>query len=489
MGITLYTSRVILQVLGVNDFGIYNIVGGIIAMFGFISGSFSSATQRYITYESGKGEKGDVSKIFSTCLYVHIIIGVIVLLISEPIGIWFVVNKAIIPPERVNAALWVYQFAILSSALVIATVPLNATIIAYEKMGAFAAISVVDAVLKLIIVFFLTFVSYDRLIVYSLLIFISQTFIQFLYIHYCKKHLRTVKLIKIWDTEKVKEIASFALWGVLGNVSYLSYTQGLSLLLSTFFAPFVNAARGIAVQVQGAVNTFVTNFQMAVNPQITKLYANGNLLEMHKLVFRSSRFSFYLLLIISLPILFETERILQVWLGKVPNYTPLFLRLILLTTWINSVANPLIISVKATGQIWRYESVVAVIMLLILPISYVFLKIGFNAYIVFIVHLSMEIIAQIARIVITSKLVKFSICEYVNEVLIRILIVVVLSTIIPFACYQTMLDSWVRFISVSAVCFISSAIVIFLAGLSNEEKLFVKNKIKQKFGKSYGHKI
>lgn len=478
MAITLYTSRVVLQILGVTDFGIYNIVAGCIAMFGFISSSLSVATQRYITFELGKSKDGDVDKIISVCIFLHVAIAFFIIIVAEPIGLWFIHNKAVIPAERLNAAVWTYQFAILSTALLIIAVPLNAMIVAYEKMEAFAMISIVDAILKLVIVFLLPLFAIDRLIMYGALIFIAQLFIQSLYFVYCNRKIRRVKIYGGIDSKKIKEIASFASWSILGNVSYLTYTQGLNLLLSAFFAPVVNAARGIAVQVQGAVNSFVTNFQMAANPQITKLYASGNLDEMHTLVFRTSRLSFYLLLLVSLPVLFETHTILELWLGQVPGYSVVFLRLILLTTWINSIANPLVVSVKASGKIWQYESIVATIMLLILPISYVFLRQGFDAYIVFIVHLVMEIIAQAARIHITSKLINFSVLSYLKEVLYPIISVCVLSLIIPVIVYYLIDESWLKTIVMLIACLVSSIVAIYSIGLTPSERSLILNKIR-----------
>lgn len=477
MGITLFTSRVILQVLGVVDFGIYNLVGGIVAMFGFISGSLSTATQRFITFEIGKGEDGNVSTVFSTCLLLHAFIAIIVVLIADPVGLWFINNKLVIPPDRLYAAKWIFQFSILSTFVMIVSVPYNAEIIAHEKMKAFAAISIVEATLKLVIVYLLLLIDLDKLIVYGALIFLAQLSIQLLYVQYCHRSFPEVRVTFAINKTQVKEIGSFASWSILGNVSYLTYTQGLNLLLGTFFMPSVNAARGIALQVQGAVNTFVSNFQTAINPQITKNYAAGHLAEMHNLVFRSSRFSYFLLLILSLPFMLEAEPILKLWLGLVPDYTVVFLRLILLTTWINSFANPLIIAVKASGRVWEYESVVAVIMLMILPVSYVFLRLGFDAWIVFAVHLCIECVAQLFRIRISSRLVGFSIKDYMNEVLSKILLTGAAAVVIPLFAYHYMPQSWVSFFIVCTICIISTCMSVFYLGLTESERTVVLSKI------------
>lgn len=478
MSITLYTSRVILQVLGIEDYGIYNLVGGVIAMFGFVSASLSTATQRFITFELGKGDNGNPSSVFSTCLLLHITIALSIVLIAEPIGVWFIINKLVLPTERLTAAIWVFQFSIISTFVMIVSVPFNAEIVAHEKMSAFAMISIVEAILKLLIVYSLLLTHEDKLIVYGALILLTQILIQCLYYFYCKKNFEEVTLRLKVDRSRVREIGSFASWSILGNISYLTYTQGLNLLLGTFFMPTVNAARGIALQLQGAVNSFVANFQTAINPQITKTYAAGQITEMHKLVFRSSRFSFYLLLIISLPFVLEAEVILKLWLGVVPDYTVTFVRLIFLTTWINSFANPLIISVKASGQVWQYESIVAVIMLLILPISYVFLHLGFNAWIVFAVHLAMECVAQLARIKITGRLIGYSFSVYIKDVLIRIVSTGTIAVILPIAIYISLPDSWFKFFVVCSVCVISTLLTVFYVGLSKVERDFLKSKMK-----------
>ena len=477
MSISLYTSRVILQVLGVQDFGIYNLVGGIVALFGFISGSLSTATQRFITFEIGKKTEGNISKVFSISLILHILFALFVVLVAEPIGLWFTYNKLVIPADRIIATVWIFQFSIISAFVMMISIPFNALIVAYERMNAFAYISVAEAIMKLAIVFLLLFIAFDKLIVYGALMLIIQLIVITLYMVYCKKHFSNVRFVLQYDKKCYKAISGFAAWSITGNIAYLSYTQGLNILLGMFFQPMVNAARGIAVQIQGVVNTFVLNFQTAINPQITKNYSAGNLNEMHQLVFRSSRFSFYLLLFISMPFLLETKQILQIWLGVVPQYTVIFVRLILITTLINSFANPLIISVKATGKIWQYESVVAFLLLLILPISYWFLFMGFDAWIVFVVHLSIEIIAQVTRVIITGRLIAFSLSYYIRNVLCKILITGASSFTIPFLIYYYIERSVFSLIIISCICIVSTLLCVYFFGLIEDEKSFVNRKI------------
>lgn len=478
MVVTLFTSRVILQTLGVEDYGIYNVVGGIVAMFSFISSSLTAASQRFITFELGKGNVGDISKVFSTCLALHILLSIIIAIIVEPFGIWFIYNKLMIPAERLTAALWVFQFSILAMIVLFISVPYNALIVAYEHMNAFALVSIVDAGLRLFIAYSLcVFKNFDKLIIYGALMLVAQFVIRLCYTFYCKRVFTDVRYIKHIEKSLLFEMGKFASWSIFGNVAYLTYTQGLNLLLGTFFTPVVNAARGVAVQVQGAVNTFVNSFQTAINPQITKNYAAGNLNEMIALVFRSSRFSFYLLMILSIPVLLRTHDILTIWLVNVPDHTVTFVRIILVTTWINSIANPLIISVKATGNIKLYESTVGGLMLTILPVSYIFLHFGYPPEIVFFVHLSIECLAMIFRIWNAHSLIHFNLREYVMDVLLRIAFVAIISFVLSFIVSFKLSNGFWPTVLVFLASFFISLITVLLIGLEHRERLFLLNKI------------
>lgn len=284
MGISLYTSRVVLKTLGVEDYGIYNVVGGIVAMFGFINGSMSSATQRYITFALGKGDKKRLQTVFCTTLQIHVLIAGIIVLLGETIGLWFLYSKMQIPIDRMNAAFWVLQASIIDSAIKVISVPYNADIVAHEKMSAFAYISILEAVLKLAIVYVLVVFVFDKLILYAFLLLTVQILIRFCYSSYCNKHFEETKYRHIWDKALLKEMIGFAGWSMFGNLAAVLFGQGLNMLLNVFFGPVVNAARGIAVQVQIAIQQFVGNFQMALNPQITKTYATHKFESMHRLM-------------------------------------------------------------------------------------------------------------------------------------------------------------------------------------------------------------
>lgn len=293
--VSLYTSRVILQTLGVEDYGVYNVVGGMISMFTFLNGGMSSATSRYITFEIGKGNMEQLKKVFSTALQIHAIIALLIVLLGETLGLWLLMNELVIPNGRMGAAMWVYQCSIISSVVGIMSVPYNADIIAHEKMSAFAYISVLEIILKLLIVYLLLVLPFDKLKVYAILVLLVGLLIRYIYTRYCYKHFEESNYIHRLDKSLLMEMLSFASWSFWGNLAAVLYTQGLNMMLNIFFGPIVNAARGIATQVQGVIQQFVGNFQMALNPQITKTYAAGELQQMHSLMFRSARFSFMLL--------------------------------------------------------------------------------------------------------------------------------------------------------------------------------------------------
>lgn len=483
MAVSLFTSRVVLNTLGVEDFGIYNVVGGVVAMFGFLNGAMATSTQRYLTFELGRGNMVQLKKVFTTSIYIHGLISLAIIVLGETIGLWFLYNKMTIPPERMDAALWVYQMSILSSVVMIMSVPYNGSIIAHEKMGAFAYISVLEVVLKLVIVYILMIGHIDKLILYAILIFAVQILIRIIYGRYCGKHFEECRLIRIWDRRLFKEMMAFAGWNLWGNVAAVAFTQGVNILLNVFFSPVVNAARGVAVQVQSAITQFSLNFQMALNPQITKSYAAKDMRYMHSLIFRSSKFTFYLLLFLSLPVMLETKTILTLWLKTVPDYTVPFLRLMLCVSIIDAVANPLMVSAASTGHVRKYQSVVGGILLAILPISYMVLKLGGNPVSVFIVHLCICIVAFTVRLFIIRPMVQLNLSEYLVKVVMRCLTVAVLSLILPVVAYMLLPETIVSFLLVCLICAISVGIVAYTLGLSKNERLFVSKKITEVIAK------
>lgn len=476
MLVTLYTSRVVLNTLGVTDYGVYNVVGGVVAMFGFINGSMSSATQRYITFALGKGDMKRLQTVFSTALQIQFLIAALIVVLGETVGLWFMYTQMQIPADRMDAAFWVLQCSIVSTVVMIISVPYNADIIAHEKMSAFAYISILEVVLKLVIVFALVIFPFDKLIFYAFLILAVQLLIRFCYNHYCNKHFEESKYKHVRDKALFKEMTGFAGWSMFGNLASVLFGQGLNMLLNVFFGPVVNAARAISVQVQSAIQQFVGNFQMALNPQITKTYAKGEMSEMHKLMFRSARFSFYLLFFLSLPVLFETNFILTVWLKTVPENTVIFLRIMICTSLIYTLSNPLMVANQATGKVRKYQAVCGTILLMILPVSYVCLKLGCPAYSVFIVHFCMEAITQLVRMFMLRPLIGLKVRDYFINIYLRVAVVIALSVILPFLVYESMNDTVARFFAMCAVCVLSVGTVAYTVGLSKNERVFVRAK-------------
>lgn len=476
MLVSLYTSRVILQTLGVEDYGVYNVVGGVITMFTFLNSAMSSATSRYITFEIGKGNMEQLKKVFSTALQIHAIIALLIVILGETVGLWFLMNELVIPDGRMDAAMWVYQCSIVTAVVTIMSVPYNADIIAHEKMSAFAYISVLEILLKLAIVYLLVALPFDKLKVYAVLVLMVGLLIRCIYTRYCHKHFEESHYIHRIEKSLLKEMSSFAGWSFWGNLAGILYTQGLNMMLNIFFGPVVNAARGIATQIQSVVTQFVTNFQMALNPQITKTYASGELDKMHSLMFRSARFSFMLLFFLSLPILIETDYILTLWLGVVPENTAIFARIIIAISLIYTIANPCVIANQATGKVKVYQAVVGGLLLLILPISYIVLKMGAPAYSVFIVHFCVESVAQFARMYMLRNMIDLPLWSYVKNIYLPIMGVVFLSLVLPMLVYNNMQEGIIRFLIVGMTCVVSVAMTSLFIGMTRNERTFLIDK-------------
>ncbi len=478
MAVTLYTSRVVLRVLGVEDFGIFNVVAGVVAMFGFLNSSMSATTQRFISFSLGKGD-ANLNKVFSTCVLTHALIALGVLVLVESVGLWFLYNKMIIPEGRMDAAFWVFQFSALSTVVTVMSIPFNADIIAHEKMSAFAYISIVEVCLKLLIVFLLDVGNIDKLVLYGFLLLLVQCGIFLTYMGYCLRHFKESRFRFVYEKKLFSEVFSFAGWNLWGYLASILYTQGLNILLNVFFGPVVNAARGLANQVDGAIRLFASNFQMAINPQIVKTYAAKDLDSMHKLVFRSSKFSFFLLLALSLPVMIEAPVILRLWLSTVPDWTASFLRLMLVVVIVDSVANPLMTSAAATGRIKLYQSVLGGIQLLIVPVAYVVLRMGGEPNSVFVVHICICLIAFAVRLFIVRGMVGLSIKKYLMEVCVKNGVVTVVATVLPLTLYFSMNNSLLSAIVIVFVSLGSVAVSAYAIGLTKSERVFVSDKIGQ----------
>lgn len=476
MLVTLFTSRIILETLGVEDFGIYCVVAGIVAIMGFLNSSMTTTTQRYITYELGKDNYKRLRLVFNSCFWILGILSVIIIIVSESFGLWLLYHKMQIPAHRMYAAVWAFQCSILTAVISIMSVPYNAIIIAYERMSVFAYISLLEVVLKLGIVYILIVSPFDKLIMYSILFVLVQLFICVLYILYCLKKFPETKCMFVFYRPLIIELSYYTGWNFFGNLAGVAYTQGLNILLNIFFGPVVNAARGISVQVQNAVAQFSNNFQMAVNPQITKSYAIGDYISMHRLVGFSCKYTFFLMLLISLPVLIETKIILALWLKVVPDYTVEFLRLMIVITIIDAISNPLMVAITSTGKVKIYQTVIGVILLSILPLSYVVLKWGGVPSSVFIVHLSLNIIAFMVRIYLARSLIKLDIKDFLFKIVGRCILVAFIAILLPLFYSLVFTHDFLTFCFSCVLSFVSVLVTVFFAGLNSSERYFIKSK-------------
>lgn len=483
MCINLYTSRIVLHALGVEDYGIYNVVGGVIVMFSFLNESMTASTQRFLSFELGAGNKERLHHVFITSLHIHIIISLIVILLGETVGLWFVLEKMVIPPERMVAAQWCYQLSIFTAVLTVLNYPYQSAIIAHEKMSSFAYIAIFDALLKLLLVYLLLVFDYDRLILYAVLYAGEKLLIRMVYMIYCVQHFDECKYKWIFDKEVFQSMASFAGWSMWGNLAYVCYTQGLNMLLNIFFGPIVNAARAVAVQAQGAVGQLADNFRLAINPQITKTYAAGQVTELHRLIFRGSRLTFCLLLTICLPLVAETPTVLNLWLKEVPDGSIVFLRILLVILMIQQFYSTLVTSVSATGRIKKYETTVSALMLTIIPIAYVVLRMGGMPYMVFVVYLVVVVIAYLTILYIALPMIQLSLIDYLVHAVKPCMIVFVLSLIVPVSMKLLVPPGLVTSLLNCTLTVISTAVLSYVFGLDLEVKEMISKKIRKIVGK------
>ena len=483
MLVGLYTSRVVLSALGETDYGVYSVVGGVVAMFSMISGALNSAVSRFITFELGKGDPVRLNKVYCTSVNIQLMLGLIVVLLAEPIGLWFIENKMTIDPARIPAATWVLHFSLLAFVVNLMSVPQMASITAHEKMSAYAYIGILDGLLRLGIAFMIISAPFDRLVYYAMLMALVVLIVRITYGIYCRIHFPECRYHFIFDRPLVKEMFSFAGWNFIGVTSGVLRDHGGNILVNLFSGPVVNAARGIAVQLNGAVQSFVTNFMTAVNPQITKSYAAGDTKYVFALIGKSSRMSFYLLSLMAIPIIFNANLLLQIWLKEVPEHTTLFVQLFLIFAMGESLSLPLITAMLATGRIRNYQLVVGGIQLLNLPISYILLKLGAIPEITVVVAIALSHVCLFARLIMFSRASGFSVPAFVRGVYVNALKVAIGAASIPllltFVIPQGILWSVLHL----GVSLLWTAGVIFFIGCSKEDRAFLYEFIGRRAGK------
>jgi len=475
MLVSLYTVRVVLETLGVEDYGTYNVVAGVVTMFSFLSNAMATASQRYFSFELGRGNSEQLRKIFSLNIIIYALIGFLILLLGETIGLWFVNNKLMIPFGRESAAMWVYQFTIISFLFTIITSPYMAMIIAHEDMKVYAYMSVVDVLLKLGVVFVLRLIQYDKLQVYGILMFASTAITTSIYRAICLKRYKECKFSFYWDKNLFKEITSYSGWSLFGAAASILNNHILNIILNQFFGPIVIAARSIAMSVSHAATSFSHNLSAALRPQIIKSYAIGQKESMFLLMFRGSKVTYLLVYLFVLPLILEMPVVLELWLKNPPEYTILFTRLILLEALILSISYPIMAAAHATGKIRLYQSIVGGLLLLNIPISWVSLLMGAPPYSVMIIAIIMTVLALIARLLILKRLIDYSILKFIRVVLMPICTISIISAILPMIVNYHMTQSILQLCLVASLSAISVMLCSYFIGLNKYEQQKVKD--------------
>lgn len=473
MFVTLFTSRVVLDKLGVTDYGIYNVVGGVVAMLGFLNSSMSNAVQRYLSFEIGKNNEAGVNRIFNVSLFAHAGIAVFVFVVMEIVGVWYLNTHMNIPAERMDAANWVLQCSIFTTLFTIVQVPYNAIIISKEQMGIYAYISILEVVLKLLVVYMLAIGNFDKLKLYSVLIMVVTIGIVMIYRCYCTRKYKEAKFKFVKDWNLLKQIVGFASWNMLGQLAWVFTGQGVNIILNSFFGPVVNAARGLAEQVNGAVNRFVANFQTAVNPQLIKNYASDQLGEMKTLLFRSTRFSYYLLLALSLPIILKMDFILHLWLKEVPDYTTGFCQLVLVSSLVSTLSNLLAQVARAYGKIRNYQIIVSIFLFLNFPLSYIVLKFGCSPLSTMFVNIGVNAMLLFVRLRLTNRMIQMTYGSFIRNVLFPVIIVTSVALVIPLTIYFMLDNSIISFIIVCLVSSVSVGVSTYALGMNANERQYI----------------
>ena len=481
MGVSLFTSREVLRILGVEDFGIYNIVAGIIVLFSFLNNAMVTATQRFLNFELGKDKLDNAANVFSMSVNAHIGIALLILVGGETIGLWIFHTYINIPSEKITAAEWVYQLSILTAILNILRAPYNACFIAYENMSACAYISIVEVILKLAIVYVLFWCSTDRLVIYAVLIACVAAVITFSYYVLCTKRYRISRFRLYWDKDIFRQLTSFSGWSLFGSIANLGAFQGVAIIQNVFCGVLVNAAMGIANQVNTAIYSFSSNFQLAFNPQIIKSYAAGENDYFTSLLYRTSRYSYFLMFVISVPILVYCNEILNIWLSDVPEYAVSFCRLIICCSIIDGVAAPLWMGVQATGKIKKYQIIVGIILLLNVPLSYVVLYFGMRPEATLMVKVILNMILFGYRLWYLKSIYTFSLRLYIRNVILPCAYITIVIVPVGLCGYWAGKNVGLGTILSSILLFAFSALAIYAIGLNKEErqtlKLFIGTKI------------
>ena len=479
--VSLYTSRLLLQALGVQDYGVYSVVGGFVSMFSMVSSSLSAASSRFLTFELGKEDNGDMRSVFATSFTIQVGLAIIVLILCESVGLWFLHNKMTIPEGRMAVAGLVFQFSVVTFLTSILIVPFNASIIAHERMGFFAYISIFEIMAKFVIVLFLAFskASFDRLAVYAAMMMVATLVTQTICYLYCHKHFPECSFRIDFNKSRYGELLGFASWNFVGTTASVLSDQGVNMIMNVVFGPAVNAARGLSVTVSNIVNNFINNFTMAINPQITKSYAAGDLKYMNFLVFRGARFSLYMMMILAIPIELETDFLLDLWLVTVPEHTVNFVRLVLLLSFAAIFSNILGMAQMSTGKIRNYQLIIGGITILNFPLSWILMKAGAAPEVAYLINVVTVLFCMVARLIFAHRHIGLDIKAYLNQVALNVLVVTAISLALPLTLRLMMPEGWCRFLVVSSVSVIISSAAAYFIGCDRAEREFIRGYAKQ----------
>lgn len=480
----LFTSRVVLQVLGVTDYGIQSAVGGIISMMGILTKSLSVSISRHLTFELGRGDMKELKEVFSTSVNVQVGIALMVLLVGSTLGIWFLNNKLNIPAGRLDAANWVMWSSIIGFMIGLINVPYSAAIVSHEKMSVYAYMTIFEAVLGLLVVSALYLSPVDKLKTRAVLGICSSIIVRAIYMTYCRRNFEECKYRFVFNVPKLKELTGFAGWNFFGEGAWIFNTQGIDLLINIYFGVTLNAARGIAGQVNALSTKFVTNFMTALGPQITKTYASGNLAQMHQLVCRGAKFSFFLTILFAIPFGFEAEKLLSLWLGIVPEYSVVFTRLTFLSAISTVLGNTLVTAQFATGKIKKYQIIMTICGFWVFPLTWIAFKLGGGPTWSYIIFITVYFFLIFVRLYLVKDLIHMPWTLYVKEVLLRSLIVFIPAFIPPLAIYLLMPPTLVRFFLLCTVSLIATPLSVYYLGLQQHEREVIMDAVKK-----YLHRI
>lgn len=483
MVVSLYTSRVILAVLGVEDYGVYNVVAGVVTMFSFFTSSLGAAISRFLTYALGKGDIDKLNRIFCTCVNVQLGMSIMIVILAEIVGVWFLNNYLNIPPSRLGAANWVFQCALAGFVFNLISVPYNASIIAHERMGVFAIISIFEVSLKLVIVFMLYISPYDKLKTYAVLFALIALTVRLVYGSYCRRHFSECRYHFIIDKDMLREISGFAGWNLLGTGAYLFNTQGVNIVTNLYFGVTVNAARGVANRVEAVIRQFVANFTTALNPQITKSYAAGDMSYMYTLVCRGAKYSYLLMLFFAVPFIYEADTILQLWLKEVPPMTSIFVRLSIIGAMFDILCNSIAHACWATGKVKQYYLLVGPITAMVFFISWGLFAIGLPAYSSYVVFICVYFVLIFIKLFIIKGLINIPIKMYFKQTLWRIVPTTFISFAICYIPYSQMPAGILRLFVTALISSASIAALVYFTGLEKSERQLVISKANNFFSR------